>query len=294
MDRLALLQIFVDIHDAGSMAAVARQRNVAPSAITQALQQLEVQVDTTLVTRTTRRLRLTPEGERFLVDCRRILADIDDAIDHLRDDGPLRGTIRLTTTNDFGRTRLPNLIDAFLDQHPAVRIELDLSDGVVDLVDRRFDVAIRTGPLADSSFKARLLVRQRRLVCASPRYWASQGRPEHPRELASHNCLVLNRPGAPQNEWHFLSGRDRFSVKVWGNRTTNDGGALRQWAIRGAGVVLKAEVDVAEDLMAGRLESVLGDFTEEAINLYALYPGQRPPSRRVQALLDFLSQRLGH
>lgn len=294
MDRLDCFKIFVDIHDAGSLAAVARQRNVAPSAITQALQQLENHVGATLIVRTTRRMRFTPEGQQFLQDCRRILGEIDDAIDHLNQHGPLEGLIRLTTTNDFGRTRLPVLIDAFLELHPKVRVELNLNDGVVDLVNEQFDFALRTGPLADSRFKAKLLVKQRRLVCASPRYWQEYGMPTHPSMLTEHNCLVLVRPGSPQSEWYFTENQRSFGVKVSGNRSASDGGALREWAIRSAGVVLKAEVDVMEDIQAGRLVPALEAFTKEDVNLYAVYPGSKPSSRRVRALLDYLAENLAN
>ncbi|MFM2479171.1 LysR substrate-binding domain-containing protein [Celerinatantimonas sp. MCCC 1A17872] len=289
MDRIELMQIYLDINDIGSLAGVARQRNIAPSAVTQALQQLEHLVGTNLIVRTTRRMSFTPEGEQFLEHCRFIVDEFENAIDHLNQQGPLRGTIRLTTTNDFGRMRLPGLIDAFLEQHPQVKVELHLSDGLVDLVAERFDFAIRTGPLVDSRFKARLLASQRRLVCASPRYWQKWGKPVHPRDLKEHNCLVLARPHSPQSEWHFVDGNRSFTVKVSGNRVANDGGALRQWAIRGAGVVLKSQIDVHDDLKAERLQSVLSEYTDKPINIYAVYPALHRPPRRVSALIDFIT-----
>ncbi|WP_115720234.1 LysR family transcriptional regulator [Gallaecimonas mangrovi] len=290
MDRLNLMRVFVDIVEQGSMAAVARSRSCAPAAITQALRQLEQLAGSQLLVRTTRRMNLTPEGERFLADCRRILDDVDDSFERVADSGPLRGTLRLTATNDFGRHQLPPLIDAFIEKHPQLRFELVLSDGVTDLVEGHFDLAIRIGPLADSRFRSRRLLTDQRLVCAAPSYWQRHGLPRHPNQLAEHNCLVLDRPGRPQSHWYFSSKEGDFSVKVQGNRTASDGGVLRHWATKGVGVVLKSYVDVKADLDAGRLQAVLQDFTRHDVNIYVVHPGQSLVPRRVQAFLDFLHQ----
>ncbi len=292
MDRLSLMQIFIDIHEQGSLAAVARLRGVVPSAITQALQQLEELVGANLLIRSTRRMYLTAEGECFLADCKRIVADVEEAFERVADKGVLKGTVRVTTTNDFGRARLSPLIDHFLEKHPQVRIELVLSDEVANLIEEHFDLAIRTGPLTDSRFKSKLLIRQRRLICAAPTYWARYGKPRYPTELVQHNCLVLARAGDPQSHWDFRDQGRAFSVKVSGNRTANDGEALRAWAIAGAGVVLKSSVDVAADLAARRLESVLDDYTQDEVNLYAVYPSSRHLSRRVEAFLAYLQTQL--
>jgi DNA-binding transcriptional LysR family regulator len=289
MDQFDLLRLFVAIADQGSLSAVARARALSPSTMTLSLQRLEERVGTRLVTRTTRRLSLTAEGERFLTDCRRILADLDEAMDGVADRGPLQGEIRITAINDFGRNRLAPLIDGFLKRHPGVRIALMLTDAVLDLTEDGFDLGIRTGPLADSPLVARLLLEGARQVCASPAYWRRVGRPQHPRDLARHNCLVLARPGAPQANWHFQENGRALTVRVGGDRTANDGGVLRSWAIAGRGVVLKSNFDIEADLAAGRLASALDGFAIENINLYAVHPAGRRPARRVGAFIDYLA-----
>jgi DNA-binding transcriptional LysR family regulator len=292
MDQLDALRLFVEIAEAGSFSAVARNRTMSGSTVTLALQQLEATVNAQLITRSTRRLSLTYEGKRFLEDARRLLTDWEVAVGGLHSDGPLQGPIRLTAPNDFGRNRLLPLVDEFMEIHPSVQIDLLLSDGVVDLVEQRLDLALRTGPLPDSSLRARLLFQGPRLVVAAPAYWQAHGKPTHPSELALHNCLVLTRPGAPQSAWPFIEDGRTFSVKVAGNRNANDGGALREWAIRGRGVVLKVEWDIRTDIKAGRLESALESYVAEHIDLYAVYAGATP-SRRVSALIDFLAIKLG-
>lgn len=292
MDLIESLRIFVAIAEENSLSSVARARGVAASTITLTLKRLEEHANTSLVTRTTRQLSLTPEGDRFLEDARRILADIDDAFEKLVNDGPLTGDIHVTSTNDFGRRRVAPIVEDFMRHHPNVRVHLMLTDAVVDLVQEGFDLGIRTGPLQDSRLVARPLMRGGRRICASPIYWDNAGRPQHPRDLTGHNCMVLARPGAPQNAWRFNeNGRD-FTIKVNGDRTANDGETLRRWAISGAGVVLKADWDIADDLSRGRLESVLDAFIDAGTNLYAVYPSGRTLSRRLMIFLDYLSSSL--
>jgi DNA-binding transcriptional LysR family regulator len=292
MDLLAHIRIFMDIADRGSLAAVARERNLAPSAITASLSRLERHVGAKLFLRSTRSLALTSEGQQFLESSRKVFNDLDAAIEQVANEGPLRGTIRLTSINDFGRARLSTLIDSFIARHPEVRVELTLGDEVFELVDGGYDLGIRTGPLSDSRLRARLLLRCGRSVCAAPSYWRKHGKPLRPEELANHNCLVLSRTGAPQSVWRFNDGTTPSSVSVTGDRTANDGGLLRQWAIEGAGVVLKSDYDISADIQDRRLETALDEFKESEMNLYAVHAAGTQPSRRLHAFIEHLVESL--
>ncbi|QBE64912.1 LysR family transcriptional regulator [Pseudoduganella lutea] len=291
MDRIDALRLFVDVAEAGSFSAVARQRTIATSTVTLAVGQLEQETGARLMVRSTRRLVLTFEGETLLADARRIVAEWDAALGSLRQDGPLAGPIRVSATNDFGRIRLRPLLDAFQERHPGIHMTLLLSDIAVDLVDERIDLALRSGPLPDSGLRARLLLRGGRLACASPAYWARAGKPAHPDELAGHNCLVLARPGAPIAAWSFQEGTRRFTVKVSGDRQASDGDVVREWALAGLGITFKNAWDVHNDIAAGRLETALDEFRVDGIDLYAVQPGGLP-HRRVAALVDFLAEAL--
>ncbi|WP_454690774.1 LysR substrate-binding domain-containing protein [Achromobacter aloeverae] len=292
MDVFSHLRDLIAIADHGSLAAAAKARGVAPSAVTASLQRLEAHVGAKLVLRSTRGLSMTPEGERFLLQCRRIVGDLEEAIDQVAEAGRLKGTIRLTCINDFGRAALSGLIDGFQARHPEVKFELALGDEVMNIVENGYDLAIRTGPLADSRLHARLILHAGRSVCASPAYWARHGKPAQPEDLARHNCLVLSRQGDPQRIWRFRDGAGEIAVQVSGNRTANDGGLLRQWAIAGAGVVLKSDYDVAGDLQAGRLEAALEAYRQTDVNLYAVHAAGRQPPRRVAAFVDYLAAML--
>jgi DNA-binding transcriptional LysR family regulator len=289
MDRIDALRLMLDVAEAGSFSSVARQRSMATSTVALAVTQLEEEFGARLIIRSTRKLTFTHEGETLVADARRIVADWDAALNGLRDDGPLSGPIKVTATNDFGRNHIRPLLDSFQVRHPGVHVSLLLSDSALDLIGNQIDLAVRSGPLPDSSLRARLLIRGPRLVCASPSYWERAGRPSHPSELVGHNCIILARPGDPLSPWPFHDGSGkRFTVKVKGDRQASDGDVLRQWAIDGRGVILKNDWDIRVDIEEGRLETALTAFTAElAIDLYAVAP-PGVPSRRLAALMDFL------
>ncbi|MBN3759319.1 LysR family transcriptional regulator [Burkholderia sp. Ac-20365] len=292
MDRIDALRLLIDVAEIGSFSAVARQRTVATSSVTLAVNQLEQEVGATLITRTTRRLVFTHEGLALLDSARRIIAEWDSTLAGLKQEGPLTGPIRVTATNDFGRVQLRPLLDRFQALHPAIHMSLLLSDSTVDLIDEHIDVALRNGPLADSNLHARLLVRGERVVCASPDYWRTHGKPSLPGDLAHHNCLILARPGAPLAAWRFRVAGKPINVKVSGDRQASDGGVLREWAVAGLGVIIKNRWDIRAELAEGTLETALDDYVTEHVDLFAVYPATTP-HRRITALIEFLSGELG-
>lgn len=290
MDTLDALRLFVSISEAGNLTAAAHRQSVAVSTVASALQQLEELTGARLITRTTRRLTFTHEGDRFLAEARRLLIDWDGAIDSVRPGAVVSGPIRITATNDFGRLRLLQALDRFMALHPDVRITVQLGDGVVDLVEHNIDLALRNGPLADSSYRSRLLVRSNRVVCASPAYWNARGKPAHPEQLAAHNCLILHRTGVPFAVWPFVIDGQTLSVRVGGDRTANDGSVLRYWALQGHGVMIKNHWEVRREIEAGQLETALDEYSTRAVNLYAVTADT--PNRRVSILIDFLAEDL--
>lgn len=291
MDRIDALRLFLDVAEAGSFSIVARQRVIAPSTVALGVSQLEDEMGARLIIRSTRKLVFTHEGEMLLGDARRIVAEWDAAVSGLKEDGPLSGPIRVSTTNDFGRRFLRPLLDAFQDDHPGVHMSLLFSDANVDMVAERIDLALRNGPLPDSGLRARLLIRGPRLVCASPHYWARKGKPSRPEELSGHNCVILSRPGAPLTAWPFRDGEKALSVKVTGDRQASDGDLMREWALAGRGVIIKNLWEIRGDLDAGTLETALEDYVAGQVDLYAVTPNGSP-SRRIAALVDFLAKHL--
>lgn len=290
MDTLEALRLFVGISEAGNLTAAARQHSVATSTVASALEQLEQLTGARLITRTTRRMTFTHEGERFLIEAKRLLMKWDGAIDSLRPDAVVSGPIRVTATNDYGRLGLAPALDRFMAMHPGVQLTLHLSDGVIDLVEHNLDLALRNGPLTDSNFRSRLLVRSRRIICAAPAYWRARGKPSHPEELAEHNCLILHRIGVSFASWPFVIDGQAVSVRISGDRTANDGSVLRYWALEGHGIMIKNIWEVRREIENGLLETALDEYSTREVNLYAVTPDA--PSRRVAALIDFLAEHL--
>lgn len=289
MDRIDALRLLLDVAEAGSFSRVARQRSIATSTVALAVTQLEEAFGARLMTRSTRKLVFTHEGEILLEDARRIVSDWDAASTALREGGPLSGPLRVSATNDFGRAWARPMLDDFQALHPNVQVTLLLSDDAVDMIEHRIDLALRSGPLPDSSLRARLLIRGHRHVCAAPAYWDRAGRPKHPRDLIGHNCIILARPGAPLSPWPFRDGDTPFTVKVSGDRQTTDGDIIRAWAVEGRGVVIKNQWDIRRDVEAGRLETVLDDYLIGPVDLFAVSP-HGAPSRRLTALIEHLAE----
>jgi DNA-binding transcriptional LysR family regulator len=290
MDTLDALRILVSIDEAGSPSGAARQQSVAVSTVTLALQQLEANAAVRLITRSTRRLSFTYEGQRFLADARKLLADWDASLDGVRE-RELTGPIRFSATQDFGAKVVVPLIDRFLEVHPGVQFDLKLSDGALDLAQNDLDFALRNGPLSESSLKARLLIKGRRVICASPDYWRTHDAPGRPQDLRDHNCMVVSRPGNAYSTWPFLINGKRCKVKVRGNRMANNSTVLLNWAIGGHGVILRTAWNIRQELQSGALVPVLDEFLPNEANLYAVY-NDGISSRRVTTLMDFLADAL--
>lgn len=291
MDQLDSLRLFIEVADKGSFSAVARNRAIATSTVTLAINHLEQILEVRLLVRSTRKITFTHEGERLLADARRLVSEWDATRLGLKQDGELSGLIRITATNDFGRTQLRPMLDAFQLRYPGIQTSLLLSDNVVNLIDEQIDLALRYGPLPDSGLQARRLVSGHRLVCAAPAYWDRHGRPTHPDQLVHHNCLVLARRGAPLSAWTFRENDRNFSVKVSSDRQISDGAVLREWSTDGVGVIWKNRQDIRRELEQGTLESVLDDYSTGPVDLFAVYAGS-PANRRTSALVDFLAQSL--
>ncbi len=287
--QLSQLQLFVRLADAGNLSAAARQLQLTPAAASAALKRLEAALAVRLVERSTRSLRLTPEGELLREHALRALSELDDAralLSAQREQ--LEGEIHLAAPSDLGREVLSPMLDEFLVRHPGLRIVWHVSDSVQDLRRERVDLAVRYGEPADSTLVARRLCTTRIMVVASPDYVARHGAPRHPHELAQHNCLSLYRSSRPSVRWTFTRQGETLTVKVQGNRRGDDGGLVRHWAVQGLGLAQKARLDVLGDLRAGRLVELMPDWRGLSYPLHAMLPAQRHMPLRVRRLLDEL------
>ncbi len=290
MDRLANLALFLRIVEKGGMAAAGRDFGLSPAAVTERLAGLEAHYGARLLNRTTRAISLTDEGRLLLEGARDLVNEASDLEARVRlGVEQLSGPVRISAPLDLGRHSVVRMLDRFMAAHPEVAIDLTLSDSYIDLVAQGIDLGIRFGDLKDSSLKARRLGLSRRLVCAAPAYLERFGAPEHPDDLAKHNCLLMRFGETIDQEWPFVIDGTRRRYFVRGNRLANDGSLVRHWCLEGHGLALKAIWDIREDLAAGRLVELLSAFEQPASSLQIVYPGGRDLPRRVRALIGFLA-----
>lgn len=293
VSRLEEIETFVAIAELGTLTAVSNRTGLALSAVSRRLKELEIRLGCTLVQRTTRRLRLTEDGHEFYRRCRHILDELQLAEGHLRDRAErLSGTIRLTAPASFARLHLSDLLAGFLEAHPDVRCEMDLSDRRVDLLDEGFDLGVRIGTLEDSTLVARRLTRIRHVPCASPRLLAKLGNPERPEDLANYPALAYRARGT-HAVWRFKRpDGSSGAVSVPARLRTNNGDLLCQQAAAGLGVILEPTFLSAGLILDGRLQPMFADHVWSENAAFAIYPKAQALPRRVRALVDHLVQGL--
>lgn len=292
MDRLAAMQVFVRVAEAGNFAAVAAQMGVARSAVTRQIAALEAHLGVKLMARNTRRLSLTTAGAAYLDQCRDILGRIDAAEGDLVGDGQiLRGRIRATLPLSFGLHHLTPLIIEFSQTHPDIHFDLDFNDRRVDLIEEGLDLGLRiSDSLADTTVARRLSV-CRFAVVASPVYLKRHGIPKHPDDLVRHACFAYSL--SPRGGWNFIIDGKLRTVDIGGPLTANNGDVLLAAAKRGLGISYQPTFVVADAIRDGSLVPVLTKFACPEMAMFAVFPGHRYVPRRVTAFVDFLASRLG-
>ncbi len=289
MDAFSDLDLFSVISKLGNMAAAAQELGVTPPVVSRRLAALERRLGVRLMNRTTRRLSLTPEGEDYLLDGERILEQLQ-ALEHRVSGGSLQpqGTLRVSATLGFGRAYITPALAKFASHHPKVEVQLHLSDRPVNLVDQASDVIIRFGESNDSRLTARLLARNRRLLCASPTYLARAGVPATPSELGRHNCIFIREGDETFGTWHLRSGDKHESVKVRANLSTNDGASALAWAIEGHGILLRSQWDVASHIRARQLVPLLLEWEPPSADIYVVFQTTNQLPAKIRALVDLL------
>ncbi|MEJ5127569.1 LysR family transcriptional regulator [Comamonas sp. MYb21] len=294
MKALNDLDIFVRTADNGSLSSTARALDLTPAAASAALKRLEGELGVPLFLRSTRSMRLTPHGEVFLDQCRPALAALQQAGEQLAaGEQALRGVLKLSAPSDFGRNLLLPWLNEFQDLHPHVDIRLQLSDRMANVYSEPVDAAIRYGKPPDSNLVALPLAAwNRRVLCAAPSYLAKHGAPATPHDLSEHDCLCFMFGEDIHDRWRFsLGDAPEISVRVKSVNVSNDGDAVRRWALLGKGIAYKAGFDVAADLAMGRLQSLCSQWTTEAAPLFLVVPSRRQVTPLVRCLRDFISRR---
>lgn len=294
MKALADLRLFVRTAETRSLSAAARLLDISPAVASAALKRLEGELDTQLFVRSTRSLRLTVAGQRFLAYAGEALRSLDEGTQALQGErGALRGELRISAPSDMGRNLLLGWLDAFQHLHPQLQLRLQLSDRVADVHRQPIDIALRYGQPPESSLVALPLApHNRRVLVAAPAYLARHGAPATPAGLAAHNCLRFLLSDELDAQWRF-TGPDgtQSSIQVQGDRVSDDGEAVRRWALAGTGIAYKSWLDVAQDVAAGQLQVLCAAWRGQPFPLNLVSPDRRLLSPAVQRLRIFLQER---
>lgn len=291
-DRARALALFTAVIEHGGFSAAGRVLNMSPSAISRAIDRIEARLGVRLLLRSTRALSLTAEGQAYLQAARRILADLDDAEQHIADQGMPRGRLRISAALSHGRLCVVPLLGAFAARYPHILVDIALTDALVDVAGGQADVAVRFGPLADSSLTARKLGETGRTIVAAPAYLAVHGVPQTPEDLHRYNCLNFSFRRA-EPVWPFRRDGQDFALSVKGSIEANNGETLGQLAAAGAGIARVGNFSVASELASGQLVPILEDYNPGDVEqIHAVFVGGGSTPARIRVFVDFLASHL--
>jgi DNA-binding transcriptional LysR family regulator len=291
VNRSGEMEVFVRAVELGGFSLAGRAMRMTPSAVSKLVARLERRLGARLINRSTRKLLLTAEGQAFLERAHRVLADLDEAERAVTAGAVPRGLVRVNCNVPFGLHRLLPLVPRFTAAHPEVRLDIALTDRVIDLMDERADVAIRVGSMRPSQLMARKLGQSRMAVVAAPTYLARRGVPQTPYDLDAHNCIAFNF-ARHVDEWSFVVDGTQVSLPARGDVVAGDGEISRRLALAGQGVTRLSLFHIRPDIKAGRLVPMLEAYNPgdvEEVNVVYVGHGGRLPAR-VRALIDFLAE----
>lgn len=292
MDRLHLISVFVAVVDANGFAGAARKLNISPPAVTRAISELEAHLGVRLLTRTTRVVRVTEAGARYVEDCRRILAELaeaDESVSGLH--AAPRGRLTLTAPVLFGALFVTPIVTEYLQRYPEVTASCWFLDRVVNMVDEGVDIGVRIGELPDSSLQAIRVGRVRRVICAAPSYLKRHGAPQTPDELTAHT-IVSASGVTPTPEWRLVENGAPKLVKLQPRMTTTTNDSAVAAAVAGFGLTRLMSYQVAEHVREGRLQLVLSEYETAPLPVHLVHREGRHASQKARAFLDLAIERL--
>ena len=293
MDVMHSMAVFRRVVEAESFSAVARETNMSQSTVSKHIASLEERLDTKLLNRSTRSLKLTEAGKEYYHHCIRILSDFQEAEASVGK-GKIdpTGTLRISTSAAFGRTCILPYLSEFLSTYPDINIDLIFNDDYIDLVKEGIDLAIRIGPLEDSSLIARKIGSSPRVVVASPEYLVNHGRPKKPADLIKHDCLFYTLQKSP-DLWYFNSKQEGDeSIRVNSRLKASSPDAICDATLEGLGISILGEWYVRKHIQKGKLKVILPDYKPTTFDIHAVYPERRFVPQKVKRMIEFLTEKI--
>ncbi|AEK63015.1 LysR family transcriptional regulator [Collimonas fungivorans] len=294
MDKLAGMAMFVRVVESGNFTAAASVSGVSSTMVAKHVRTIEQRLGARLLHRTTRRQQLTEVGRLYYERCKKVLSEVELAEASASElQASPRGLVRLVAPVSFGSHSLAPVLADYLARHPEVNVELTLDNRAPDLIKEGYELGIQIGEIEATGLVARPLRPYRRILAAAPSYLARHGQPEHPEQLNAHSCLGLSY-WRHHDHWHLLGPDDEFcKVTVKGRFSSNQGSALRNAALHGAGIVLQPEVLLADDIAAGRLVPVLPAWSYRPTPMYLIYRQDSRPTAKLRSVIDLLVKCFG-
>lgn len=294
--KISDLQVLLKIAELQSVTAAANQLDMSSSAASVSLKRIEQELGAELFVRTTRKMRITPEGERYLPLCQQALDLLQQAQVLVKEEQQsISGEIRIAVSSEMGRNLMRILLNGVMDKHPDVSLRLHVSDSRTDFYRDGVDVALRAmtkEAAQESNLYGFKICNIPHVLCASPDYIENHGRPMAPDDLYQHNALLYKLYEVVHDSWELYHDDQKYRIKMNSNRAVNDGDIVRRWCIDGAGIAKKSAIDVGKDLLAGRLERILADFEIPQTEMWLVLPSRQLISPAIRLIRDELKAKI--
>lgn len=290
--QLEDLQVVLKVAEFRSITAAAANLDLSTATASAALKRVEAKLGTQLFIRTTRQLRLSSAGERYLPQCEQALQLLAQAQHNIKDDQTtIDGELRIALSSDLGRHLVIPWLDEFMAAHPMLSLRANISDSNIDFYRDAVDIALRYGSPTEANLYGFKICNIPRLLCASPEYLATHGTPEHPQDLPNHNALLYQLHDIIHDVWEFEGNSEQHKIKMQGNRASNDSDLVRRWCVAGKGLAAKSCLDMADDLLTGRVVSVLPRIQPKPTELWLVFPSRQSITPAARLLRDTLKEK---
>lgn len=281
------LEVILKVAEFRSITAAAVSLDMRTATASAAIKRVERALGVDLFIRTTRQLRLSGAGERFIPKCEEALLMLDLAKQDLKEgSAEITGDLRIGVSSDLGRNLVAPWLDEFQEQHPGVSLKVNISDSQVDFYRDPVDIALRYGPPGDANLYGFKICDVPRLLCATPGYLERRGSPRNPNDLCKHNGLFYQLHEIIHNIWEFSHEGEILKVRMSGNRSSNDGDLVRRWCVAGRGLAIKSSLDMSVDLLSGKVVPVMTAYTPKSTELWLVCPGRQSITPAVRLIRD--------
>lgn len=286
------LNVVLKVAEFRSITAAAANLDMRTATASAALKRVESSLGVELFIRTTRQLRLSTAGERYIPQCEKALLMLKQAQQNMKDDlDVVDGELRISLSSDLGRNLVIPWLDEFVEEHPKISLKVNISDSNIDFYRDSVDMALRYGSPTDASLYGFKICNVPGLLCATPGYLDKHGTPGHPQELTNHNGLFYQLHDVIHDVWKFSHDETEYKIKMKGNRASNDGDLVRRWCVSGQGIAVKSCLDMSNDLLSGKVVNVMPEFKPRTTELWLVCPSRQSITPAVRLLRDHVRER---